>query len=78
MGRTVLSRALKARAKRLARALSEQRVAAELTQAQLAERSGVSLDMVRALEQHRAGNPGVFFIVDLARALGVSVEDLAS
>lgn len=78
MSRTPTPPALKARAERLAASLLQARDRSGLTQVELADRSGVNLDTVRALEQHRSGNPGVFFIVDIARALGVAVEDLTS
>jgi transcriptional regulator with XRE-family HTH domain len=60
----------------LARALGERRRAQGWTQAEVAESAGLRLDTLRTLEQGKSANPGVFYIVDLARALGVTVEDL--
>lgn len=78
MSRTPTTPALKERAERLAVSLVQARDRSGLTQVELADRSGVNIDTVRALERHRSGNPGVFFIVDIAQALGVAVEDLTS
>lgn len=60
----------------LARRLSERREATDKTQDEIAGAAQISTDTLRALEQGKSANPGVFFIVDVARALGVSVEEL--
>jgi transcriptional regulator with XRE-family HTH domain len=60
----------------LARELSQRREGLGKTQAEIAEAARVPLDTLRAIEHGRSANPGVFFIVDLARVLGVKVEEL--
>jgi transcriptional regulator with XRE-family HTH domain len=47
-----------------------------LTQEQLAERAGVSVDLVRKLEQDRRGSARVASLMALARALDVELSDL--
>jgi DNA-binding XRE family transcriptional regulator len=76
VSRLPTSSRLQKRSKRLGAALARIRQGQHLSQPELAQRAGVSLDTLRALEQHRSGNPGVFLIVDLAQALGVPVEEL--
>ncbi len=60
----------------LGRRLSERRRTAKMTQGQVAAAADMSTDTLRALEQGKSANPGVFLIVDLARELGVTVEEL--
>ena len=60
----------------LARRLSEHREATHKTQDQIATAAHISTDTLRSLEQGKSANPGVFFIVDIARELGVTVEEL--
>ena len=60
----------------LGRQLSERRRKAKMTQDQVAAAAHISTDTLRSLEQGKSANPGVFFIVDLARELGVTVEEL--
>jgi DNA-binding XRE family transcriptional regulator len=55
--------------------LRDRRVAAGLTQAELAARAGVSRQLVAAAESGR-NSPGVDAALGLAAALGTSVEDL--
>ncbi|TVR42954.1 MAG: XRE family transcriptional regulator [Planctomycetota bacterium] len=53
------------------------RKAAQLTQAQLADAAGLPRATVAALEQPEA-NPGLQVLLAVARALGVSLDDLVS
>jgi DNA-binding XRE family transcriptional regulator len=55
--------------------LRDRRIAADLTQAELAARAGVSRQLVAAVESGR-NSPGVDAALGLAAALGTSVEDL--
>lgn len=61
----------------LAQQLRQRREGLGKTQAEIAETARLPLDTLRALEQGKSANPGVFFVVDLARVLGVTVEELA-
>ena len=58
--------------------LQELRKSTGLSQPQLAEKSGVSLSMIRDYEQGRRSLNGIGIAraLPLARALGVSIEDL--
>lgn len=60
---------------RLASRLKEARTAAGLTQAELAERAGVSRKTVNTVE-NGIFIPSTVLALGLARALGVKVEDL--
>lgn len=60
---------------RLASRLKETRTAAGLTQAELAERAGVSRKTVNTVE-NGIFIPSTVLALGLARALGVKVEDL--
>ena len=60
---------------RLASRLKEARTAAGLTQAELAERAGVSRKTVNTVE-NGIFIPSTVLALGLARALGVRVEDL--
>ena len=54
-----------------------QRAVRDLTQADLAERAGITRVSVNAIEAGRMV-PSIFLALKLARALGVSVDDLFS
>lgn len=54
--------------------LRELRAAAQLTQDELSERSGVSQALISQLERGASSNPGVSTLRKLADALGVPVE----
>jgi putative transcriptional regulator len=60
---------------RLASRLKEVRTAAGLTQAELAERAGVSRKTVNTVE-NGVFVPSTVLALSLARALGTTVEDL--
>ena len=60
---------------RLASRLKEYRTAAGLTQAELAERAGVSLKTLNTVE-NGVFVPSTILALSLARALGTTVEDL--
>ena len=61
----------------LAARLKAARAAAGLSQPQLAERAGVPLPTVRSLEQGQRTKVWLETAAKLARALGVSLDDLA-
>jgi transcriptional regulator with XRE-family HTH domain len=61
----------------LAVRLRRARQDAGLTQEQLAVLAGVKLDTLRAIEQGRTANPGVFSVQRLAVQLHVSIDYLA-
>lgn len=60
---------------RLASALKDARAAAGLTQAELAERAGVSRKTINTVE-NGVFIPSTILALSLARALGTTVEDL--
>lgn len=62
---------------RLASRLKEVRTAAGLTQAELAERAGVSRKTINTVE-NGVFVPSTTLALELARTLGVRVEDLFS
>lgn len=47
-----------------------------MTQDELARRAGVKLDTLRAIEQGRTRNPGIFTVLRLANELDVSLDAL--
>jgi transcriptional regulator with XRE-family HTH domain len=57
--------------------LVRRRNEAGLSQPQLSERAGVGLDSIRKIERRAVYEPGFFTIVDLARALGLELNELA-
>lgn len=57
---------------RLAR-LREER---DMTQQALADASGINRAQIQAMESGRTGNPGVYTLIPLARAMNVSVDEL--
>lgn len=76
MPRTKLTDAERRRGVRLAATIKAQRTRAKKTQEELADAARVRLDTLRALENRRTPTPNVFLIRDIARALGVTMEDL--
>jgi transcriptional regulator with XRE-family HTH domain len=60
----------------LARRLAGLRRTARLKREELAERAGVSPDLVQSLEQGRTGNPTLRTLLRLAAALSISVAEL--
>jgi transcriptional regulator with XRE-family HTH domain len=60
----------------LARRLAGLRRTAHLRREELAERAGVSADLVQSLEQGRTGNPTLRTLLRLAAALSISVAGL--
>lgn len=62
----------------LAALLRERRLQADLTQEQLAFRAGVPLSTLRKIETGQVSEPCYFAVVDLLRALGVSVLQLTA
>lgn len=60
---------------KLANGLKERRTALELTQAQLAEMVGVTRKTVNTVE-NGVFTPSALLAIKLAKALGVSVEEL--
>jgi transcriptional regulator with XRE-family HTH domain len=59
-----------------AQRLAGLRRAARLKREELAERAGVSADLVQSLEQGRTANPTLRTLLRLAAALGVTVAEL--
>jgi transcriptional regulator with XRE-family HTH domain len=66
------------RAEKLATRLRELRVAAQLTQQELAMRAGVSLSQIMQLEQGRTPDPRMSTLLLLAEALGVDMNRLTA
>jgi transcriptional regulator with XRE-family HTH domain len=59
-----------------ARRLTTLRERARLSRDQLAELSGVSVDLIQSLEQGRADNPTLRSLLGLAQGLGLTVGEL--
>jgi transcriptional regulator with XRE-family HTH domain len=77
MGRRRTSAKKARRGRRLAAELVRQRGRSSLSQSQLAERSGVSIDALRRIERKVVSEPGFFTVVDLAVTLGLPIDELA-
>lgn len=58
--------------------LAEERHSEGCSGGDLAARSGVSLDAIRSIESGRIASPGFLVVARLARALGLSLDDLAA
>lgn len=56
--------------------IREIRIAAEMTQDELAEQSGLSRKWINRLENGRDVSPRLVTLVGIAKALGVPCEDL--
>ena len=56
--------------------LKQARIAAGLTQQQLADKSGVSRQNISRIEENRAGNVWLTTLIWIAGALGVSVAEI--
>jgi transcriptional regulator with XRE-family HTH domain len=56
--------------------LKVKRLSNELTQKQLAQKTGLSQSYINELENGRKSNPSMSVVVKLARALGVPVSEL--
>lgn len=59
----------------LASCLRQRRKALGWSQARLAQEAGVSYQAVRAVETNATLNPGVFTVLSMTDALGVSLEE---
>lgn len=62
----------------MGKAIAALRKEQHLTQQELAQRSGVSLEWVRGVEQGRVQNPRMPFVIRVADVLGVDPVKLAS
>ncbi len=77
MGRTPTNPQQQRRGKELADALSKRRASADLTIDKLATDSKIRYPTVCALLAGRSAGPNFFLIADLAKTLGVSLDELA-
>jgi hypothetical protein len=77
MGRRPTSEEGIRRGASLSRALAKERRRAGLSQAELAARAGVDLDLIRKLEQQVIHSPGFFTVTDLAAAMDMDLSELA-
>ena len=77
MARRQLTTADRERGRRLAEHLRAARAALPREQADLARRTGVSVDMIRKLERNQVPTPSFVIVARLARDLAVSLDDLA-
>jgi transcriptional regulator with XRE-family HTH domain len=62
--------------RQLGQAIKRLRTQRGLTQAQLAERAGISQPYLSQLEAGTKGRPAVQIVQTLAKALGVKIDDL--
>jgi transcriptional regulator with XRE-family HTH domain len=65
------------RAELLASVLGERKTAGKLSVQEIADESGLGYETVRALLSAKSAGPSFFLVVDLARALKVSLKHLA-
>lgn len=56
--------------------IEQRRLAAGLTQAELAEKAQISLPTLQRIEQTQNDNPGIRYLGNIAIALGCQIEDL--
>lgn len=75
MPRQVTTNLTKKRSASFVKKLIECRKANELTQSDLAKKSGVPLDTLRAIEGKRIKVPGFFLAVDLINALDGDINE---
>ena len=73
MGRSKTTSKKRKRGAELGRALQAERVLKNKTQSQIAEEAGLSVDVLRNIEQGHVANPGVFNVASIADALGRSL-----
>lgn len=59
-------------------ALATRRNLLGLSGGDLSRASGVSLDAIRSIETGRVSNPGVYSIVQMTQALGLSIDELTA
>ena len=77
MGRRALADVDRSRASRLREALETERRARRLSINDLAVDSAVHYETVRAVLGGKSAGPSFFIVADLARALGLSLDELA-
>lgn len=56
--------------------IEQRRIAAGLTQRELARRAEISLSTLQRIEQLENDNPGVRYLANIASVLGCEIEDL--
>lgn len=56
--------------------IEQRRIAAGLTQRELARRAEISLSTLQRIEQLDNDNPGVRYLANIASVLGCEIEDL--
>lgn len=56
--------------------IEQRRIAAGLTQRELAARAEISLSTLQRIEQLENSNPGVRYLANIAGVLGCEIEDL--
>jgi transcriptional regulator with XRE-family HTH domain len=76
-GRRTASPALLQRGAYLASALRDRRNERQWSRPQLARIAGVEIDTLRRIEVGLTHDPGFFTVIDLARALGLNLAELA-
>jgi ribosome-binding protein aMBF1 (putative translation factor) len=76
-GRRAASPALVQRGRRLAHVLRDSRDARDWSRPELARAAQVEADTLRRIESGQTHDPGFFTVVDLARALGLNLAELA-
>lgn len=56
--------------------IEQRRIAADLTQRELARQAEISLSTLQRIEQLANDNPGVRYLANIARVLGCEIDDL--
>ena len=60
----------------LGKRICEERMTRHFTQRQLAAKAGLSWDGLKSVEQGRRPNPGIFTVLRIADALGITLDEL--
>jgi DNA-binding XRE family transcriptional regulator len=68
---------VKARGDKFRALLKACRIENGLTQQELADRAGISVDSIRAMEGGRSANPSFFLAMDILKVLKVDMGDAA-
>lgn len=76
MGRRLLTLKERDRGRLLGQTISVTRKRLSISQVSLAKSANIDIDALRGLEQGRYSHPSFFTVMDIAHALGISIEEL--